>query len=218
MKKEEKNSNNEAKPSKYKNKSLLISIPISLLLITGLYFYITPMNKESPVLSSNQFTFKSIKNRIFHIKTIPDYIKIKELTGKIVFLKVFGWDCQYCKKEIPELVQLKKKFKGAFETISIEEQHHSHQEHLGFIEKYHINYNIINGDEQKEFLNYLKVNYNWNGVIPLTIVLDAQGKILAFEVGYKSYSLTKLLQTTLEQLTQVVKSRENIESSGMLHK
>ncbi|MCK4442491.1 MAG: hypothetical protein KAU90_10825, partial [Sulfurovaceae bacterium] len=60
-----------------------------------------------------------------------------------------------------------------------------------------------NGDKQKKFLEYLKQKYKWNGTIPLTIVIGDSGKILAFEVGYKSYSLTTLLQTTLKQLTSI---------------
>ena len=213
MKKEEKNSDNETQPTKSKNNSLFISIFILSLLTTGLYFYITQTtNRETlPSPTTNQFTFKTIKNRLFHITTTTNHIKVEELKGKIVFLKVFGWDCKYCQKEIPELIKLKKKFDGAFDTISIEEQHHTDKEHLDFIEKNSINYNIINGDKQKEFLEYLKNKYKWNGVIPLTIVLDSSGKILAFEVGYKSYSLTKLLQTTLKQLTQVAVSHEEYE-------
>jgi len=36
----------------------------------------------------------------------------------------------------------------------------------------------------------------------MTIVIGTDGQILAFEVGYKSYSLTTLLQTTLQLITK----------------
>ncbi len=42
--------------------------------------------------------------------------------GKIVFLKIFGWDCQYCKKEIPELVHLKQELGDSLEIVAIEAQ------------------------------------------------------------------------------------------------
>jgi len=202
MKRENENSTNPTKPTIF-NKNKLLFTSILIFLFGGLFLYLTNINEENKLSVPRQFTFKTVKDKKFNIESIPNYIKIEELKGKIVFLKVFGWDCEYCQKEIPELIQLKQKFEGAFEIISIEEQHHSKEEHLKFIEKYNINYNIVNGDRQKEFLEYLKINYQWDGVIPLTIVLDDGGKILAFEVGYKSYSLTKLLQTTLKQLTQV---------------
>ena len=182
-------------------------IPILLLVviltIVGVSFYLFLST------TSNQgFIFTTAQNRNFHIRTQKNFIEIEELKGKIVFLKVFGWDCQYCQKEIPELIKLKDKFVNAFDTIAIELQHHSNSENIEYIKKYNINYNIVNGDRQKKFIQYLKDEYKWNGVIPLTIVIDASGKILAFEVGYKSYSLTTLLQTTLKQLTTVVSNKK----------
>jgi peroxiredoxin len=182
-------------------------IPILLLIIiltiVGVSFYLFLST------TSNQgFIFTTAQNRNFHIRTQKNFIEIEELKGKIVFLKVFGWDCQYCQKEIPELIKLKDKFVNAFDTIAIELQHHSNSENIEYIKKYNINYNIVNGDRQKKFIQYLKDEYKWNGVIPLTIVIDASGKILAFEVGYKSYSLTTLLQTTLKQLTTVVSNKK----------
>jgi len=181
--------------------NIVILLSIVLLVSIGIYFYIS-QKKSTPYLSSNQnFIFKSIQSKEFHINATRNHLKIEELKGKIVFLKVFGWDCKYCQKEIPELIKLKNKFKTAFDTIAIESQHHSHTQNLDFIKKQNINYNIINGDKQNKFLEYLKQEYKWDGVIPLTIVIDSRGKILAFEVGYKSYSLTTLLETTLKELT-----------------
>ncbi len=180
---------------------LLATMTIVVLAVVGTYIYL------SNYINSNQnFSFTTIQNKTFHIKTTKNHINIDELKGKIVFLKVFGWDCQYCQKEIPELIKLKKKFVNAFDIIAIEAQHHSNDFNINHIDKYHINYNIVDGDKQGKFLQYLRDEYKWDSVIPLTIVIDATGRVLAFEVGYKSYSLTTLLQTTLKQLTTVVSS------------
>jgi peroxiredoxin len=182
---------------------------VVVIIVGAVYFYLL---ENSPTMFSNHdFSFKSAKGVEFNIEANKSHIKIAELKGKIVFLKVFSWDCQYCKKEIPELKKLKNRFKTAFDTIAIEIGHHSDSENLNFIDKLKINYNIVNGDKEKGFLDYLKSEYNWNGVIPLTVVLNANGKILAFEVGYKSYSLTTLLQTTLKELTTVAVSQKGDE-------
>jgi len=185
-----------------KNKiNILILITVIILFLISIFFYIS-QKKSTPSFSPNQnFFLKSVRSKEFNINATQNHLKIPQLKGKIVFLKVFGWDCPYCQKEIPELIKLKNKFKTAFDTIAIESQHHSHKENLDFIKIQNINYTIINGDKEKKFLEYLKHVYNWNGVIPLTIVIDSRGKILAFEVGYKSYSLTTLLETTLKELT-----------------
>lgn len=175
-------------------------IVISLLILSAIYFYLSKQ-KSSPLNSNQNFIFNTIKNREFTIETSNNSLIVNELNGKIIFLKVFGWECEYCKKEMPELIKLKNKFRTAFEIIAIESQYHSKEENLDFMQKHHINYNIIEGYRQKKFLNYLKEEYQWDGVIPMTIVIGTDGQILAFEVGYKSYSLTTLLQTTLQLIT-----------------
>jgi len=185
---------------------------ITILIIGIIYFYLSSQNSSRNLNTNRNFIFKSIRDKQFNIKSYKNHMEIAQLKGKIVFLKVFGWNCKYCQKEIPELVKLKNKFKLSFDTIAIESQHHSTNENLHFIDKHHINYNILEGDKQKEFLDYLKDVYKWNGVIPLTIVINGNGKILAFEAGYKSYSLTTLLQTTLRELTTVAVEIEEGEN------
>jgi len=193
------------------NNHKIIAIGIVILILSSIYFYLSKQKK--PSLNSNQnFIFTSIKNKKFNIVTSKNHIQVKELKGKIIFLKVFGWDCSYCKKEMPELIQLKNKFRTAFDTIAIESQQHSNQENINFIKKNHINYNIIDGEKQKRFLDYLKQEYKWDGVIPTTIVIGGDGKILAFEVGYKSYSLTSLLKTTLQMLTKEAVTKKKGEN------
>jgi len=184
------------KKNNYKKVVLLGVITLSII-----YFYLSAEKRSS--LDFNQsFIFNSMKNKTFNIEVTKKHFKVKELKGKVVFVKVFGWDCQYCKKEIPELIQLKNKFRTAFDIIAIESQHHSNEENLNLIEKNHINYHIVNGDRQKRFLDYLKEEYKWEGIIPMTIVIGTDGQVLAFEVGHKSYSLTTLLQTTLQLITK----------------
>jgi len=189
---------------------LMVVATFIVLIGVGAYIYLSSNSKDSTNSGEKrEFTFKTSQDEIFHIKAFPNHILVEELKGKILFLKVFGWDCEYCQKEIPELIKLKNKFSEAFDTIAIEYQHHLKSENLKFIKKYGINYHVVEGDKNIDFLNYLKHEYNWNGVIPLTVVIGADGRILAFEVGYKSYSLTTLLQTTLKEITTEATDKTN---------
>ena len=209
---------------KNKTQSLLNKIIILLIVTTfilfGFYFYVNkqvnnnikPNNptdnrytklKESheklyPDLIST-FNFKTIKNKNITMYADNGKFKINGLENKLVFLKVFGWDCKFCVKEIPELVKLKENLGDTFEVIAIEAQQHSKKESLEYIEKYKINYDVILGNDYQRFYAYLKAYYGWSGIIPLTIVLGKDGRVLAFELGVKSYTLAELMKASIQR-------------------
>lgn len=187
-----------------RNKILIIIF--LLLIIIGLGFLIknqdtgsiaTKTIKGMTTLSNSDFLFQTIENKKIEVNVEDKKILIKGMEDKVVFLKVFGWDCNFCKKEIPELVKLKKELNDSFEVVAIEAQQHSIAESKKQVEAFGINYHIVSGDDQKEFYTYLQDKYGWSGVIPLTIVLAKGGKVLAFELGAKSYSLSELMQASM---------------------
>ncbi|HHC11518.1 MAG TPA: TlpA family protein disulfide reductase [Campylobacterales bacterium] len=189
---------------------VIVFLIVVLLLLVGYYFYSsknevtgTKLKLEKsksellfPSLDS-KFDFKTVDGKDFKVKTSNKKIEIEGLTDKLIFLKIFGWDCKYCQKEIPQLINLKKDLGDTFEVIAIEAEKHSNEESLKYIKKYGINYDIVNGNEQKRFYDYLQVHYGWSGLIPLTIVLGKGGNILAYEVGVKSYTLAELMKASL---------------------
>ena len=185
---------------------------IALILLAMLAsFYFINQNKEITIegtnvmdfvsnvkiLSSSDFLFETVKNEKIEIDVKDKVFKIKGMEDKTVFLKVFGWDCKYCKKEIPELVNLKSQLGDSFEVIAIEAQQYSNEESLKYIKEYGINYHIVPGASQSEFYAYLQEKYGWTGIIPLTIVISKGGKVLAFELGAKSFSLSELMKAAL---------------------
>jgi len=185
-----------------KNKNLIV---VFLLLIIGIILYFLSQNRSQvleavhqvKIVSNSDFIFNTVQGKPIEIMVADKEFKIKGMEDKIVFLKVFGWDCKFCKKEIPELVKLKKELGESFDVIAIEAQQHSKEVSLQKIEEYGINYHIVSGDEQREFYSYLQEKYGWTGIIPLTIVVAKGGQVLAFELGAKSYSLSELMQASL---------------------
>ena len=153
--------------------------------------------KEEKETSSSRFLFKTLKGELFEIEAEDKKFKIKGMEDKIVFLKVFGWNCKFCRKEIPQLIKMKNDLPNSFDVIAIEAQQHSKEESLEFVNEYGINYHVVMGENQKDFYTYLQESYGWNGVIPLTIVIAKGGNVLAFELGAKSYNLAELMQASL---------------------
>ncbi len=181
--------------------SILLSIVVALILGIGVLFYTKVLEIKQTNASSvkHHFQLEALNGKTFNIDTEKRTFKIAEMEGKIVFLKIFGWDCEFCQKEIPQLIKLKKSLSRTFDIIAIEAQEHSDKQSKEFIKKYGINYNIISGNKQKNFYTYLQKQYGWDGVIPLTIVLSKEGYVLAFEQGAKSYSLSELLKASLSK-------------------
>ncbi|MCK4440506.1 MAG: TlpA family protein disulfide reductase [Sulfurovaceae bacterium] len=189
---------------------VIVFLIVILLLLVGYYFYSSKSSIVGTQLKlehsrsellfppvDSKFDFKTVDGKDFKVKTNTKKIEIEGLENKIVFLKIFGWDCKYCQKEIPQLINLKRDLGDTFEVVAIEAEKHSNEESLKYIKKYGINYEIVNGNEQKRFYDYLQVHYGWSGLIPLTIVLGKGGNILAYEVGAKSYTLAELMKASL---------------------
>lgn len=182
--------------------SILLSILGALILGIGVLFYtkVLEIKQTTPSgIKHNSFQLQALNGKTFTIEAENRKFRITGMEGKIVFLKIFGWDCEFCKKEIPELIKLKNSLHDTFDVLAIEAQNHSDKESKEFIEKYGINYTIVSGKEHKRFYTYLQKQYGWEGVIPLTIVLSKEGYVLAFEAGAKSYSLSELLKASLSK-------------------
>jgi thiol-disulfide isomerase/thioredoxin len=198
----------------YKKSTILFIILLIFTIIGG---YISSssskesMEEETNTTSSTQsFLFTTIKGQQFQINATSKNLKIPKMSDRVVFLKVFGWECKYCQKEIPELIKLKEQFDGAFDIIAIESQGNSREINQKIAKNKGINYHVVTGTGQERFLNYLKEHHGWSGVIPLSIVIGEDGKILAFEVGAKSYTLAELLKVSLQQykLLQELENKE----------
>jgi thiol-disulfide isomerase/thioredoxin len=186
---------------KKNNNIILILLGVSLVAaIVFISIKIINQEKVSSALSVKQdFIFNALDGTSFKVKTDKKRIIIEGMENKIVFLKVFGWDCKFCMKEVPELIKLKNTLSDNFDVLAIEAQNHSRDISLSNIKKYDINYPIILGEEQNKFYKYLQEQYGWTGIIPLTIVISTKGDVLAFELGKKSYSLSELFKASLEK-------------------
>ena len=179
--------------------SIIISILGAFILVVGGLFYmdILKITKKTIAPIEERFQFTTTQGKTFTIKAGDRRFHIEGMENKIVFFKIFGWDCEFCQKEIPQLINLKKRLPDTFDVIAIEAQDHTEEQSKNFIKEYGVNYDIVSGDDYRDFYTYLQKQYGWSGVIPLTIVLSKDGYVLAFELGSKSYSLAELFKASL---------------------
>jgi thiol-disulfide isomerase/thioredoxin len=126
------------------------------------------------------FTFKTMDNLDLNIKLDADKIVIKDFGEKIVLLNFFATWCPPCKAEIPNLVSLQKKYANDFVVISVVlEQDKSNESIQEFMDKFKINYKVVNSNE------IIELAESMGGIksIPTMFMIDKESNVFQKYVG-----------------------------------
>ncbi len=125
---------------------------------------------------------KSVQAPDFELQT-PDgkKLKLSSLKGKVVIVDFWATWCPPCRKGIPDLIELKKKYgKNGFEVVGISvDSPQTKGDVVPFIKDYGINYPVVYANEA------VTINYGGIQSIPTAFVIDKQGKIVASYVGLR---------------------------------
>jgi len=105
-------------------------------------------------------------------------LKLSDYKGKVVIIDFWATWCGPCRKGIPDLIDLKKKYgaKG-FEVIGISLDTETKNQVPGFVKTNGMNYPVVYGNQNVTQL------YGGIEAIPTTFVIDKQGKIVATYQG-----------------------------------
>ncbi len=124
----------------------------------------------------------SVKAADFSLSTSDGKtLKLSDLKGKVVILDFWATWCPPCRKGIPDLIDLKKRYgtKGV-EIVGISVDQETKPDVVPFIKDYGINYPVVYAD------NGIVINYGGIRAIPTTFVIDREGKIVASYEGLVS--------------------------------
>ncbi len=114
---------------------------------------------------------------------------IEEWKGQVIVLNFWATWCTPCRKEIPLFIGLQAKFasKGLqFIGVAIDEMDATRD----FVEKYNVNYPILVGE-----FKAMSVSQHYGnslGILPYTVVIDREGKIVYQHQG--EFSEKKLIE------------------------
>jgi cytochrome c biogenesis protein CcmG/thiol:disulfide interchange protein DsbE len=125
---------------------------------------------------------KSVQAPDFELPTTDGKkLKLSDFKGKVVILDFWATWCPPCRRGIPDLVDLKKKYgKKEFEIIGISvDAPQTKGDVVPFVKEYGINYPVVYGNEA------VGINYGGIQSIPTSFVVDKQGKIVASYVGLR---------------------------------
>ncbi|MES0362755.1 MAG: TlpA disulfide reductase family protein [Desulfobacteria bacterium] len=138
-----------------------------------------------PSNTAPDFALKDLNGRTY---------RLTDLKGRVVLLNFFATWCGPCRQEIPDFVQLHKRFNGeGLEVIGVSLDMEAGAVLGPFINRYGITYPIVLGTRE------VVVDYGGIRGIPTTFVIDDKGKISDYFVGLQprhviEESVTKLLK------------------------
>lgn len=102
---------------------------------------------------------------------------LDEAKGKVVLLNFWATWCGPCRAEIPDLIELQKKYKDQLEIIGLATDEDDADEVKQFVEKEGINYRVAMGTDA------LRAKYGGIPALPTSFVIDPQGRIVQKHVG-----------------------------------
>lgn len=104
-------------------------------------------------------------------------VKLSDHKNKIVILDFWATWCPPCRKGIPDLIKLQKKYKDQLVIIGISLDTDTKKDVVPFAKNYGINYPVVYGNQ--EVVN----NYGGIEAIPTSFVIDKKGNIVQNFVG-----------------------------------
>jgi thiol-disulfide isomerase/thioredoxin len=113
-------------------------------------------------------------------------VSLAEAKGKIVLLNFWATWCGPCRAEIPDLVDLQKRYADKFEIIALATDEDDPDEVRRFVLQSGINYRVaISSDAVRR-------DYGGIAALPTSFVIDPEGRIVQKHVGLNDPSIYEL--------------------------
>ena len=113
-------------------------------------------------------------------------ISLAEAKGKIVLLDFWATWCGPCRAEIPDLVDLQKRYADKFEIIALVTDEDDPDEVRRFVLQSGINYRVAMSSDE------VRRDYGGIAALPTSFVIDPQGRIVQKHVGLNDPSIYEL--------------------------
>ncbi len=142
--------------------------------------------KKSKQEEYPKFTLKDVNGNSYEIQAVKWGLTFPSLKDKkAVAVLMFGEHCPPCLKEIPNLVEVKNKYKKEFEILALQVQKGMDEKALKeFGKKHNINYPLFKGRNFMEFIYYFARKSGWLGSVPYMIIFDKYGHVKFSNLGY----------------------------------
>jgi thiol-disulfide isomerase/thioredoxin len=106
--------------------------------------------------------------------------------GKVVLLNFWATWCGPCRMEIPDLVELQKKYQDRLQVIGLVVDDADEDAVRKFAERYSINYPVAMATDE------MRVQFGGVPALPTSFIIDAQGRVLQKHIGLRDPELYEL--------------------------
>lgn len=160
-------------------------ILITFLIADGKSFLTSGSNKSLPPSFSTSPISEPVEAPSFKLENIyGNNINLADYKGKVLIIDFWATWCPPCRRGIPDLIELKRKFGSrGFDVIGISVDQDTKQDVIPFVQNNNINYPVVYADGS--------VTEKYGGIesIPTSFVIDKKGKIVASFQGLTEKSV-----------------------------
>jgi thiol-disulfide isomerase/thioredoxin len=110
-------------------------------------------------------------------------VSLAEARGKIVLLNFWATWCGPCRAEIPDLVDLQKRYADKLEIIALATQEDDSDQVRRFVQHSGINYRVAMASDD------VVRDYGGIAALPTSFVIDAQGRVVQKHIGLNDPTL-----------------------------
>lgn len=132
----------------------------------------TPTPTPPISITGQSHQLKAVQGQIISIGERSNGFVFPDYPGKIVLLQVFGQDCPHCFNEMPIIHALKRRYANNLEVVALQAQESmSSQVASNLIQRFQIDYPIIDKEEARPLLSQINRTYGWNGILPYMLLI-----------------------------------------------
>lgn len=181
-------------------KTFVLIMLSSLIVVSGCSAKEDASNSQSAVEKTGEVKKSNENSERSDAIKAPDFklamldgseFYLSDFSGKVVMLNFWGTWCPPCRKEIPDLVNLQKKYnKDGLEIVGITLTSGSAADIQKFVDEKKINYtvltNIKDGETEQVTFLYGQAIGQQISSIPTTLIIDREGYIVKGYLGPRS--------------------------------
>ena len=157
-----------------------------------------PQARNLPLSTFSYHKLQTVQGPILTVGDNRTGFLFPDFKGKIILLEVFGQDCHFCFEELPSINHLYSKYHQNLQVVALQVQDQmSRGKANSLIRQFKMNYPIIDRENGTDLMYALKNNYEWDGILPFTLLIKDGVTQQLFSGETSQQELEKAIQELL---------------------